>query len=43
LLARDLGFLDDKKDKSLESTVVEIKRMLAALIQKLRSMVAAGN
>ena len=37
LLARDLGFLDSEQYKSLDTAVVEIKRMLASLIIKVES------
>lgn len=36
LLARDLLYLDEANYSSLAQNVVEIKRMLAAFIQKLR-------
>jgi four helix bundle protein len=42
LLARDLGFLDVDQYKSLDSSVVEIKRMLASLIIKVESDRRAG-
>lgn len=35
LLARDLGFIDSIKYKELEDAVIEVKCMLASLIQKL--------
>jgi four helix bundle protein len=37
LLAHDLGFVDDACHKTLDHSVVEIKRMLASLIQKVES------
>jgi four helix bundle protein len=37
LLARDLGFLSEAVHSRLAASVVEIKRMLVALIQKVRS------
>lgn len=37
LLAYDLGFLETSRHQKLASAVIEIKRMLAALIQKLRA------
>ncbi len=36
LLAHDLGFLNSKEYGQLERDVVEVKRMLAALIQTIR-------
>jgi len=36
LLSRDLGFLKSEDHKQLESAVVEVKRMLASFIQRLR-------
>lgn len=36
LLAHDLGFLNDAEHKRLEAGAVEVKRMLAALIEKVR-------
>lgn len=36
LLAHDLGFVDSSTYQELDSNVVEVKRMLAAFIQKLR-------
>ena len=35
LLARDLGFLNDSESQHLENDVIEVKRMLTELIQKL--------
>ena len=35
LLARDLGFLNNSESHQLENDVIEVKRMLTALIQKL--------
>jgi four helix bundle protein len=37
LLAHDLGFLDGDQYKSLDTAVVEVKRMLASLIIKVES------
>jgi four helix bundle protein len=37
LLSRDLGFLNDRCYLPLQANVIEIKRMLAALIRKLKS------
>ncbi len=37
LLARDLNFLKPEEYQSLEGRVVEVKRMLSSLIQRLRS------
>ncbi|MBW4580518.1 MAG: four helix bundle protein [Tildeniella nuda ZEHNDER 1965/U140] len=37
LLACDLGFLDHLKHQALISEVTEVKRMLTALIQKLKA------
>jgi four helix bundle protein len=37
LLARDLGFLSDEEHQSLNSKVVETKRMLATLLKTLRA------
>jgi len=39
LLAHDLGFMNSAKYKTLSNQVIEVKRMLAVLLQKLR----AGN
>ena len=36
-LAHDLGFLRDEEYRSLEGAVVEVKRMLSSLMQRLRS------
>ena len=36
LLAKDLDFLSDEDHKNLEAGVLEIQRMLAALVQTLR-------
>ena len=36
LLAHDLGMLGESEYKSLESQVIEVKRMLSAFIAKLR-------
>ena len=36
LLARDLGFVNDADHQNLSSSVVEVKRMLASFIKKLR-------
>jgi four helix bundle protein len=35
LLARDLNFLNQEKYGNIESRVVEVKKMLAALIRKV--------
>jgi len=37
LLARDLGFVATEIHEQVSSQVVEIKRMLVSLIQKLRA------
>ena len=37
LLASDLGYLSESAHKKLATKVVEIKRMLASLIQKLKA------
>ncbi|MGD1155637.1 MAG: four helix bundle protein [Terriglobia bacterium] len=37
LLAHDLKFLRDEEYRSLESGVVEVKRMLSSLMQRLRT------
>ena len=37
LLARDLGFLSNDSHYRLEAQIVEVKRMLAALLQKVRA------
>jgi len=37
LLAHDLGFLDKTLHRTLDHRIVEIKRMLASLIQKVQS------
>jgi four helix bundle protein len=37
LLAHDLGFLDDVGHRNLNRRIVEVKRMLAALIRKVES------
>lgn len=37
LLSRDLGFLKEKEYQSLSSEVTKLKRMLIALLKKLRS------
>ncbi len=39
LLARDLGLLDSAGHKQLEAQVIEVKRMLAALLIKVRSSI----
>ena len=36
LLSRDLGYCPDPQCAELESKVIEVKKMLTALIQKLR-------
>jgi four helix bundle protein len=37
LLAHEIGFLSDSEFQRLESNVIEVKRMLATLIQKLKA------
>ncbi len=37
LLAHDLGFMNGTKYKTLANQVIEVKRMLAVLLQKLRA------
>ena len=37
LLARDLGFIDTDAYAKLEVQIIEVKRMLAALLLKVRS------
>jgi four helix bundle protein len=37
LLARDLGYIDTKAHESLDTQVVEVKRMLTGLIGKLKT------
>jgi four helix bundle protein len=37
LLAKDLGFLCDEEYKKLESSTIEVKRMLAGLIKKVEA------
>ena len=37
LLARDLGYLPEDEHRSLEDEVIEVKRMLAGLIRKVRA------
>ena len=37
LLAHDLGFMNSTKHKTLENQVIEVKRMLSVLLQKLRA------
>lgn len=37
LLARDLGYLNEPLSHELEADVIEVKRMLASLIRRLRS------
>ena len=37
LLARDLDFLKSAEHTKLENKIVEVKRMLAALVQKLKA------
>jgi four helix bundle protein len=41
LLARDLGYLTENSHSALERDVTEIKRMLAAFLQRLKSSSAA--
>ena len=43
LLARDLGFLSDVDSRDLETRVLEVQRMLAALSQRLRVPVLARS
>jgi four helix bundle protein len=42
LLARDLNLLPDADYKKLHSSVVEVKRMLAALVRKVEQERLAG-
>lgn len=42
LLGRDLGFLSQANYDALQAGLVEVKRMLAALIQRTRGSSAAG-
>jgi four helix bundle protein len=42
LWARELGFLNGERYKSLDAAVVEVKRMLVALIIKVESDRRAG-
>ena len=37
LLSRDLGFLDEPNFERLNAQVIEVKRMLTVLIQKLKA------
>lgn len=37
LLARDLGFMDNIVHQSLSAEVIEVRRMLLGLLEKLRS------
>ena len=37
ILARDLGFLDDAEQSSLEQATTEVKRMLAGFMKKLKA------
>jgi len=41
LLARDLGYLDGATFNAVEELLVEVKKMLAALIVKIRADIAA--
>jgi four helix bundle protein len=43
LLARDLDFLTTQEYKDLEASVLEIQRMLAALVQSLQVTVLASS
>jgi len=43
LLAKDLDFLTSEEHKDLEGKVLEIQRMLAALVQGLRVPVLASS
>jgi len=43
LLAKDLDFLSDEDHKNLEARVLEIQRMLAALVQTLRLPILASS
>jgi four helix bundle protein len=36
LLAKDLGYIDEKQYRAIERKVIEVKRMLASFIRKLR-------
>src|SRR5271157_2031094 len=42
LLARDLSFLDEANYRQLNTSVVEVKRMLASLISKVEAERLAG-
>ena len=37
LLARDLGFMNDEQYNTLQSQIVEVKKMLASFLRTLRS------
>jgi four helix bundle protein len=43
LLAHDLGMLGEAEYKSLESQVIEVKRMLSAFISRLRGLLITEN
>ena len=43
LLAHDLGMLGESEYKSLESQVIEVKRMLSAFISRLRGLLITEN
>ena len=43
LLARDLGYLNEKEYDHLSSLVIEVKRMLYSLIQSLSSPTVEGG
>jgi four helix bundle protein len=43
LLARDLGFLSTSSYDELQTRLIEVKRMLASLIQRTRGSSAAGR
>jgi four helix bundle protein len=43
LLARDLGFLDREEHKRMEFELVEVQRMLTALVQRVQPLKAASS
>ena len=43
LLARDLGYLSDENHQILNNDLTEVRRMLNALIQKLKTSTASHN
>jgi hypothetical protein len=43
LLARDLGFLDREEHKRMEFELVEVQRMLTALVQRVQPLKAARS